>query len=87
MKAKILVLNGADDKFITKEQIEDFNQEMKNAGANFRFISYPGAGHGFTNLDADELGKKFNMPIRYNREADKKSWEELKKFLKQIFAK
>jgi len=87
VKAKILVLNGADDKFITKEQIEAFKQEMKNAGANFRFISYPGAVHSFTNPDADELGKKFNMPIRYNQEADKNSWEELKKFLKQIFAK
>jgi dienelactone hydrolase len=87
VKAKVLVLNGADDKFITKEQIEAFKQEMKNAGVDFRFISYPGAVHSFTNPDADELGKKFKMPIAYNREADKKSWEELKKFLKQIFAK
>lgn len=87
VKAKVLVLNGADDKFITKEQIEAFKQEMKNAGADFRFISYPGAVHGFTNPDADELGKKFKMPYAYNREADRKSWEELKKFLKQLFAK
>jgi dienelactone hydrolase len=87
VEAKILVLNGADDKFTTKEQIEAFKQEMKNAGADFRFISYPGAVHSFTNPDADELGKKFNMPIAYNREADKKSWEELKKFLRLIFAK
>ncbi len=87
VKAKILVLNGADDKFITKEQIEAFMQEMKNAGADFRFISYPGAVHSFTNPDADELGKKFKMPIAYNREADKKAWEELKEFLKQVFAK
>jgi dienelactone hydrolase len=81
------VLHGADDKFITPEQIEALKQEMKNAGADFRFIAYPGAVHGFTNPDADILGKKFNLPLAYNAEADKKSWEELKKFLEAIFNK
>jgi len=58
---------------------------MKNAGADFRFISYPGALHSFTNPEADEYGKKFKIPVAYNAEADKKSWKELKKFLRQIF--
>lgn len=85
VKAKILVLNGGDDKFITPEQIEAFKQEMKAAGAHFQFISYPGAVHSFSNPEATELGKKFNMPIAYNANADKKSWNELKEFLKTIF--
>jgi len=87
VKAKILVLHGADDKFVTQEQIGAFKQEMKNAGADFQFISYPGAIHSFTNPDADEYAKKFNLPLGYNAEADKKSWEELKKFLEKIFKK
>jgi dienelactone hydrolase len=87
VKTKILVLHGADDKFITPEQIEGFKQEMKAAGTDFQFISYPGALHSFTNPDADELGKKFNMPIAYNADADKKSWDELRKFLNIIFKK
>ena len=87
VKAKVLVLNGADDKFIPPEQIEAFKQEMKAAGADFTFISYPGAVHSFTNPEADELGKKFNMPIAYNASADKKSWDEMKKFLDEIFKK
>jgi dienelactone hydrolase len=85
VKAKILVLHGADDKFITPEQIESFRQEMKKAGANFQFISYPGAVHSFTNPDADEYAKKFNLVLGYNAEADKKSWEELRRFLDRIF--
>ncbi len=85
VKAKILVLHGADDKFVKAEQIENFKEEMKAAGADFRFISYPGAIHSFTNPDADELGRKFNIPIGYNREADRRSWEELKTFMKKIF--
>lgn len=85
VKAKILVLHGGDDNFIPTEQIEAFKQEMKSAGANFQFFSYPGALHSFTNPEADALGKKFNMPIAYNAAADRKSWEELTKFLMMIF--
>ena len=85
VRAKILVLSGGADKFITPEQIEAFKQEMKAAGADFRFISYPGVLHSFTNPEATELGKKFNMPIGYNAEADEESWAELKGFLNQIF--
>jgi dienelactone hydrolase len=86
VKAKILVLHGADDKFTTPEQIDSFKEEMKNAGADFQFISYPGAMHSFTNPDADRYGKKFKLPLGYNAEADKQSWEELKRFFKVIFA-
>ncbi len=85
IKAKILVLHGGADKFLTEEQIEAFRKEMKDAGADLNFISYPGALHSFTNPKADEYAKEYNLPIGYNREADKKSWEELKKFLKDIF--
>ena len=86
VKAKILVLHGGADKFSTPEQIEAFKKEMTAAGADFRFITYPGALHSFTNPEADAMGKKFNMPIGYNAQADKASWDELKKFLKAIFA-
>ena len=87
IKAKILVLNGDADKFTTPEQIESFKQEMENAGADYQFISYPNAMHSFTNPDADMYAKKFNMPVGYNADADKKSWTELDKFLADIFKK
>jgi dienelactone hydrolase len=87
IKAKILVLHGADDKFTTPEQIESFKQEMKNAGADFQFISYPGAIHSFTNPAADLYAKKYNLPLGYNAEADKKSWQELRNFLDGLFKK
>jgi dienelactone hydrolase len=87
VKTRILVLHGADDKFVTPEQIEAFKKEMKSAGADFQFIAYPGAIHSFTNPDADGYAKRFNLPLGYNAEADKKSWEELRKFLDTIFKK
>jgi dienelactone hydrolase len=85
VKARILVLHGAEDKFITPGQIEAFRQEMKDAGADFRFISYPGAAHSFTNAGADEYAKKFRLPLGYDADADKKSWEELGRFFEKIF--
>jgi dienelactone hydrolase len=48
-------------------------------------VVYPGAMHAFTNPEATALGKKFKMPIAYNAEADKKSWAEMKDFLKNLF--
>ncbi len=86
VKAKILVLHGADDPFVPKEQIDAFKKEMNAAGADYVFIEYPGAVHAFTNPAATENGKKFEMPIAYNEEADKKSWAELQKFLRSLFS-
>jgi dienelactone hydrolase len=85
VKAKVIVFNGADDPFVKAEAIEAFKKEMAEARADFRFVNLPGAVHSFTNPDADELGKKFNMPLRYDAAADQKSWSELQAFLAGVF--
>lgn len=85
IKAKILVLTGADDPYIKPEQVEEFRKEMDAAGADYEVIVYPGATHSFTNPAADEVGKKFNLPVAYNEKADKESWAEMEEFLKEVF--
>ena len=85
VKAKMLVLNGADDPMTTPEQIALFKSEMASAGVDYRFISYLEAKHSFTNPDADAYGKKYHLPLAYNVEADKKSWQAMKEFFKEIF--
>jgi dienelactone hydrolase len=85
VKAKLLVCNGADDKFVPAEQIEAFKNAMAAAGIYYKFINYPEAVHAFSNPDADSLGKKFNMPIAYNKQADEQSWTDMEKFFKEIF--
>lgn len=85
VKAKILVLTGGDDQLVPPEKVKAFQKEMKAAGADFHIVSYPGAKHSFTNPEATALGKKFNLPIGYNAQADQKSWEEMKEFLKSLF--
>lgn len=85
VKAKVLVANGADDSFVKPEEIDAFKKEMEVAGVDYKFINYAGAKHSFTNTDADEYAKKFNMPIAYNAEADTQSWAEMQAFFKKIF--
>jgi dienelactone hydrolase len=87
VKAKLLVLNGADDQFVKPEQIETFKKEMDAAKVDYKFINYPGAVHAFTNPEATEAGKKFNLPLAYNAEADKESKAEAAKFFEAIFGK
>ena len=87
VKAKALVLTGADDPFVPAEQVEAFKKEMDAAKVDYRVIVYPGAKHSFTSKGADELGKQFNMPFAYNAEADQKSWAEMQDFFKKVFGK
>lgn len=87
VKAKIRVYNGAEDKFTPQSAIDSFKKEMTDAGADFRFINYPGAVHSFTNPDATELGKKFNLPLAYNEAADRESWADMTKFFEEVFKK
>jgi len=87
IKAAVRVYNGADDKFISAEAIDALKKEMADQKVNFKFTNYPGAVHAFSNPEADEYAKKFNMPIAYNAAADKASWDDMKGFLVEIFKK
>lgn len=83
IKAKVLVLNGADDPFVPQQQVEAFEKDMQAAGADYRVVNYPGGKHAFTNPGATERGKKFNLPLEYNADIDNKSWNEAIDFLKR----
>jgi len=87
VKAKILVLNGADDPFIKKEQYVQFEGDLKAANADYKVIMYPGAVHAFTNPEATALGKKFNLPLRYDAKANKQAEAEASKFFAGLFKK
>lgn len=80
VKAKVLVLNGEADPFIKPESIVAFKKEMDAAKVDYRYFSYPGAVHAFTNPEATEKGKQFNLPLAYHPEADKQSKAEAAKF-------
>ena len=50
---------------------------------NIGIVCYP--TFGGSGVVATELGKKFEIPVAYNKEADTQSWSELDKFLTSIF--
>ena len=87
LKAKILVCHGGSDKFVSQHDIEAFKQQMDSIGADCTFKVYANATHAFTNPDATKVGKEFNMPIEYNAEADKDSWNDMNIFFQRIFEK
>lgn len=87
LKAKILVCQGGSDKFVSKQDFDKLKHQLDSIGADNTFKIYANATHAFTNPDATEIGKEFNMPIEYNAAADKDSWNDMKAFLDRIFSK
>jgi len=85
VKGKILVCHGGADQFVSEADVKEFKQNLDSVGVKYAFKVYPGATHAFTNPDATANGKKFNMPIAYNEAADKASWEDMRKFLRDVF--
>ena len=84
VRAHILVEHGEADSMTTPEQLEAFKEEMHQAGADYRLVTHPGARHGFTNPQADQR-RTDTLDIGYQREADERSWEDLKAFFAEVF--
>lgn len=78
---KVLVLHGADDPFVPKEEVDNFQNEMKASGADWQMVFYANAVHAFTHKDA---GSDNSKGAAYNELADKRSWIALKDFLKEV---
>src|SRR6185369_12795779 len=80
IKGKVLVCQGGADTY-TLSAIPDFEKEMKDAKVEYKLISYKGAVHGFTNPE-----NKGKMPgLKYQKNADKASWKDMRAFFKEIF--
>ena len=85
VKARLLVLNGAADPFIAPQSVDAFKSEMAGAKVDYRYLSYPGAVHAFTNPEATALGLKFKLPLAYDAQADQQSKAEAAKFFSSVF--
>lgn len=74
---EIAAFTGADDPMVAAEIVEAFEQEMRNAGVTCSLTSYPGVVHGFTNPAATERGRKYELPLAYDAEADADSYRRM----------
>lgn len=84
VKARILVEHGEADSMTTPEQVQAFHDEMRQAGADYRLVEHPGARHGFTNPQADQR-RTDSLDIGYQKEADERSWNDMKAFFTEVF--
>lgn len=81
---KVLICHGADDPFESKEEIEGFQQEMRDAKADWQMIYYANSVHSFTNPEAGNDNSKGQA---YNEKAAKRSFAHLQLFLNEVLKK
>ncbi|HUL77480.1 MAG TPA: dienelactone hydrolase family protein [Vicinamibacteria bacterium] len=82
VKAKVLVLHGADDPFVTPAEVSAFEDEMRKGGVDWQLVKYSGAVHSFTIPDA---GNDNSKGAAYNAVADRRSFDAMKAFFAEIF--
>lgn len=80
----ILVCHGAVDPFVPKAELDGFLAEMNESGADYQFVAYSGAVHSFTQKEA---GHEPEKGFAYHALADRRSWQAMKTFLAECFAK
>ncbi|HEU4662741.1 MAG TPA: dienelactone hydrolase family protein [Dokdonella sp.] len=82
IKAKVLVLHGADDRFESPEQIAGFQQEMRDAKVDWQFIAYGGAVHCFA-----IPGAHGEVPgCQYDERTAKRAFRQMHAFFDELFA-
>lgn len=82
IRAKVLILHGYDDPMATPLQMVEVADELTAAKADWQIHAYGQTLHAFT-------GKGLNAPergVKYNADADRRSWQAMKDFLAEIFA-
>ena len=82
IKAPVLVLHGADDPAVPKEQVDGFIAEMQATDVDWQLVSYGNAVHSFTNPYADVPGRNEYHPIVAAR-----SFEAMNDLLDEVFTK
>jgi dienelactone hydrolase len=80
IKPSLLVLNGADDRYVAAEEIAGFQKEMTEAGADWQFVNFSGAVHCFAYADP-------NPPpgCAYEERSAQRANEMMRDFLRERF--
>ncbi len=82
IKAKVLILTGAEDPFVPPDKVVAFWQAMRSAGVDWQLDVYGGAVHSFTNPAS---GNDKSKGVAYNKEVDLRSWGAMELLFAEIF--
>lgn len=77
----MLILHGADDPHTSDEELRSFITELRAAKADWQMICYANAVHAFTDPAA---GNDPAKGAAYNAVADRRSWQAMLQFLKEL---
>jgi len=80
IKGKVLVLHGASDPLVPKEQLPAFEEEMNAANVDWQLLSYGGAFHSFTDPHANNPGVQM-----YNETVSKRAFTAMHNLLDEVF--
>lgn len=80
IKAPVLVLHGADDPAVPKEQVDGFVNEMQATDVDWQLLSYGNAVHSFTDPYANVPGRN-----EYNPAVAARSFQAMNDLLDEVF--
>jgi len=80
IKGSVLVLHGAADPLVPKEQLPAFEAEMDAAGVDWQLLSYGGAVHSFTDPHANVPGK-----MMYDAKTASRAFTAMHNLLDEVF--
>lgn len=80
IKGSVLIFRGADDSIVIEEEISAFETEMRNANVDWLLVNFGNAVNSFSYYS---LGFEVSGGKAYNYNADKRSWEILKIFIRE----
>lgn len=85
VEAAVRVHTGGADPLVPADQVAAFVEEMAKAGVDYGVRSYPGAKHSFTNPSADDYAADHDLPVAYDAQADRRSWQATRAFYRELF--
>ncbi|MHB8346957.1 MAG: dienelactone hydrolase family protein [Acidiferrobacterales bacterium] len=83
IKGAVLALHGANDPFVSKAEVDGFEDEMRQANVDWRIVKYGNAVHNFTNPQA---GNDVSKGAAYDRRATERGWRAMLDLFTEVFA-
>ncbi len=82
IKAKVLALNGGDDKSVTADAITGFEKEMRDANVDWQFVNFGGTVHCFA-IPTAHGGDGANC--NYNEKSARRGHLMMHNFFDEVF--
>jgi len=82
IRAKVLVLHGADDPFVKPADLAAFQEEMRSAKVDWQMHYHGNAVHSFTQKKA---GTDNSKGAAYNEPAARRSFAAMRLFFEELF--